>query len=89
MTAKAAAEEVAPVGTGTRCPSCDDAVQQFLDFLDRLRGCSELTIRSYGAALRGSRAFPESEIGRVPPNPHAKGNPALAFSRNNYYTVME
>ena len=89
MTAEVATEEGTALGAGSRCPSYDDAVCEFLDFLLRFRGCSELTIRSYGAALRGSRAFAESEIGRVPPNPHAKGNPALAFSRNNYYTVME
>jgi len=89
MTVDATADGLPRAEVRGRRPASDDAVQQFLDFLDRLRGCSELTIRSYGAALRGSRAFAESEVGRVLPSPHAKGNPALAFSRNNSYTVME
>jgi hypothetical protein len=67
MTVEAAADEAAAVGPRTQCPSYDDAVCEFLDFLRRFRGCSEQTIRSYGAVLRGFRASGQGVLGSIPP----------------------
>jgi integrase/recombinase XerC len=67
MTVEAAAGGMAGAGAGSRCPAYDDAVPQFLDFLERLRGCSELTTRGYATVLRMFRAFAEHELGCIPP----------------------
>ncbi|MCJ7822325.1 MAG: tyrosine-type recombinase/integrase, partial [Armatimonadetes bacterium] len=66
MTVEAAVDEAVAVGAGSRCPSYDDAVCEFLDFLLRFRGCSELTIRTYKPVMRRLRAFLEGQLGRVP-----------------------
>jgi integrase/recombinase XerC len=66
MTVEAAADGMAGVGAGSRCPAYDDAVCEFLDFLLRFRGCSELTIRTYKPVMRRLRAFLKGQLGRVP-----------------------
>ena len=66
MTVEAAADGMAGVEVRSRCPSYDEAACEFLDFLLRFRGCSELTIRAYKPVLRRFRAFLEGHLGRVP-----------------------
>ena len=59
--------------------SYDQAVKEFLDYVQHYRGYSPLTVRAYGTDLRMFREFLESRLGRVPSPAEIKREQIILF----------
>jgi site-specific recombinase XerD len=59
--------------------SYDQAVKEFLDYVQHYRGYSPLTVRAYGTDLRMFREFLESRLGRVPSPAEIKREQIIQF----------
>jgi len=59
--------------------SYDQAVKEFLDYVQHYRGYSPLTVRAYGTDLRMFREFLESRLGRVPAPAEIKREQIIQF----------
>jgi len=77
MTSSPAAE-TAPEETAAAI-SYDQAVKEFLDYVQHYRGYSPLTVRAYGTDLRMFREFLESRLGRVPAPAEIKREQIIQF----------
>jgi len=70
--------EAAPEETAAAI-SYDQAVKEFLDYVQHYRGYSPLTVRAYGTDLRMFREFLESRLGRVPAPAEIKREQIIQF----------
>ncbi len=59
--------------------SYDQAVKEFLDYVQHYRGYSPLTVRAYGTDLRMFRVFLEGRLGRIPAPAQIKREQIIQF----------